>query len=164
VLRLRKFSTTSFASDGGTNRLAKKVLGWNAKPPRWAKIALKRSLVLPSFRKNSRWPGLVKAKEGHGILVDAARFRHKIGPDIHDWRIKNISTRYSAASVRRFAFLLPADVRPTDDERIRRQRNLFDPRIQQRRLGCRDVTGTKGVRLTREQRSQTRPKCYLTLT
>jgi len=37
-----------------------------------------------------------------------ARFRHKIGPAVHEWRIKNISTRYSAAGVRRFAFLLPA--------------------------------------------------------
>jgi hypothetical protein len=27
-----------------------------------------------------------------------------------------------------------------------------------------DVTGTNGVRVSREQRSQTRPKCYLTLT
>jgi hypothetical protein len=28
---------------------------------------------------------------------------------VHEWRIKNISTRYSAAGVRGFAFLLPAD-------------------------------------------------------
>ena len=53
--------------------------------------------------------GLVESKKAHGILVDVARFRHKIGPAVHEWRIKNISTRYSAAGVRRFAFLLPAD-------------------------------------------------------
>ena len=53
--------------------------------------------------------GLVESKNAQGILVNVARFRHKIGPDVHEWRIKNISTRYSAAGVRRFAFLLPAD-------------------------------------------------------
>ena len=41
--------------------------------------------------------------------MDVACFRHKIGPAVHEWRIKNISTRYSAAAVRKFAFLLPAD-------------------------------------------------------
>jgi hypothetical protein len=34
-------------------------------------------------------------------------FRHQNGPDIQPWRVKNISSRYSAAGVRRFAFLLP---------------------------------------------------------
>jgi hypothetical protein len=53
--------------------------------------------------------GLVEAKKAHGILVDVAHFRHKVGQDVHDWRIKNISIRYSATGVRRFAFLLPAD-------------------------------------------------------
>ena|SRR5215471_1721530 len=53
--------------------------------------------------------GLVESKNAQGILVDVACFRHKIGPAVHEWRIKNISTRYSAAGVRRFAFLLPAD-------------------------------------------------------
>jgi hypothetical protein len=53
--------------------------------------------------------GLVESKNAQGILVDVACFRHKIGPDVHEWRIKNISTRYSAAGVSRFAFLLPAD-------------------------------------------------------
>lgn len=49
----------------------------------------------------------VEAKEAHGILVDVARFRHKPGPDIEEWRVKNISGRYYAAGVRRFAFLFP---------------------------------------------------------
>ena len=29
-------------------------------------------------------------------------------PDLQSWRVKNISTRYAAAGVRRFAFLFPA--------------------------------------------------------
>ena len=53
--------------------------------------------------------GLVESKKARGILVDIAHFRHTMGPDVHDWRIKNISTRYSAAGVRRFAFVLPKD-------------------------------------------------------
>jgi hypothetical protein len=56
-----------------------------------------------------RFAGFVEAKEAQGILVDVARFRHKMGPGVQEWRVKNISTRYSAAGVRRFAFLLPAD-------------------------------------------------------
>ena len=34
-------------------------------------------------------------------------FRHKIGPDVQPWRLANISPRYNAAGVRRFAFLVP---------------------------------------------------------
>ena len=44
----------------------------------------------------------------HGILVDVADFHHKIGPGVQEWRIENISSRYAAAGVRRFAFLFPA--------------------------------------------------------
>jgi len=39
--------------------------------------------------------------------VDVRRFRHKPGLDLQPWRVKNISPRYSAAGVRRFAFLFP---------------------------------------------------------
>jgi hypothetical protein len=56
-----------------------------------------------------RFAGFVEANKAHGILVDVARFRHKNGPGVQEWRVKNISTRYSAAGVKRFAFLLPAD-------------------------------------------------------
>ena len=49
-----------------------------------------------------------EVQRARGILVNVARFRHKIEPGVHQWRVKNISTRYSAAGVRRFAFLLPA--------------------------------------------------------
>ena len=52
----------------------------------------------------------VEAKKAHGILVDVAQFRHKPGPDIEEWRLKNISGRYDAAGVRRFAFLFPESV------------------------------------------------------
>jgi hypothetical protein len=51
--------------------------------------------------------GYVEQKKAQGILVDVNTFRHKNGPDIHPWRVKNISSRYSAAGVRRFAFLFP---------------------------------------------------------
>ena len=53
--------------------------------------------------------GFVEAKKARDILVDVARFRHKMGVEVQEWRIKNISGRYSAAGVRRFAFLLPRD-------------------------------------------------------
>jgi len=53
--------------------------------------------------------GLVEAKKAHGILVDVAHFRHTQGPSIQEWRLKNISPRYSGAGVQRFAFLLPGD-------------------------------------------------------
>ena len=49
----------------------------------------------------------VEAKKAHGILVDVAHFRHKPGPDMQEWRVKNISGRYYAAGVVRFAFLFP---------------------------------------------------------
>jgi hypothetical protein len=54
-----------------------------------------------------RFAGFVEAKKAQGILVDVARFRHKTGPGVQEWRVNNISTRYSAAGVRRFAFRLP---------------------------------------------------------
>jgi hypothetical protein len=49
----------------------------------------------------------VEAERARGILVDVARFRHAMGPDVQEWRVKNISNRYSAAGVKRFAFLFP---------------------------------------------------------
>ena len=52
----------------------------------------------------------VEAKKAHGILVDVAGFRHKPGPDIEEWRLKNISGRYEGGGVRRFAFLFPESV------------------------------------------------------
>ena len=52
----------------------------------------------------------VEAKKAHGILVDVSQFRHKPGPDIEEWRVKNVSGRYYAAGVRRFAFLFPESV------------------------------------------------------
>jgi hypothetical protein len=56
-----------------------------------------------------RFAGFVEEKKARGILVEVAHFRHKTGPGVQEWRVKNISPRYSAAGVRRFAFLLPAD-------------------------------------------------------
>jgi hypothetical protein len=52
--------------------------------------------------------GYVEQHKARGILVDVAQFRHRPGPDLQPWRVKNISTRYAAAGVRRFAFLFPS--------------------------------------------------------
>jgi len=49
----------------------------------------------------------VELKKARGILVDVARFRHRMEPEVQQWRVKNISTRYAAAGVKRFAFLFP---------------------------------------------------------
>ena len=51
--------------------------------------------------------GLVEEKKARGILVDIKSFRHRPGPDVQPWRVKNISNRYYAAGVARFAFLFP---------------------------------------------------------
>jgi hypothetical protein len=49
----------------------------------------------------------VEEKRARGILVDVSHFRHKMGPGFEEWRVRNISSRYSAAGVQRFAFVLP---------------------------------------------------------
>lgn len=51
----------------------------------------------------------VERMGAQGILVDVAGFHHAIGPGVQEWRVKNISSRYTAAGVRRFAFLFPPD-------------------------------------------------------
>lgn len=51
--------------------------------------------------------GHVEQKRARGILADVTRFRHKPAPDLQAWRVKNISNRYSATGVGRFAFLFP---------------------------------------------------------
>lgn len=57
----------------------------------------------------------VEKKKAPSILVDVSKFRHKMEPEVQKWRVQNISTRYSAAGVQRFAFLFPqgAQVPPT---------------------------------------------------
>jgi hypothetical protein len=53
--------------------------------------------------------GHVEQKKARGILVDVSRFRHKPGPEVMPWRVKNISNRYATAGVQRQAFLFPKD-------------------------------------------------------
>jgi len=53
--------------------------------------------------------GYVEEKKASGIVVDVANFVYKMGPDIQQWRVKNISSRYTAAGVKRFAFVFPKD-------------------------------------------------------
>ena len=92
--------------------------------------------------------GLSEAKKAHGTLVDVGRCRHKIGPHIHYWRIKNLSTRYSRGQHDTLRVPAPARcLRPIDDEPIRRRRDLLSLGFQQRRSGHglvdRDATGKK---------------------
>lgn len=49
----------------------------------------------------------VELKKAPRILVDVSMFRHKMQPEVQQWRVANISTRYAAAGVQRFAFLFP---------------------------------------------------------
>ena len=50
----------------------------------------------------------VEQKRAPAILVDVGKFRHKPAPEVNEWRLKNISNRYNAAGVKRFAFLFPS--------------------------------------------------------
>lgn len=43
-------------------------------------------------------------QKARGILVDVSRFRHKMAPEVQQWRVKHTSSRYNAAGVHRFAF------------------------------------------------------------
>ena len=49
----------------------------------------------------------VELKKARSILVDVSKFRHQMQPEVQQWRVQNISTRYAAAGVGRFAFLFP---------------------------------------------------------
>jgi len=49
----------------------------------------------------------VEMRKAPSILVDVSKFRYRMQPDVQEWRLRNISPRYSAAGVRRFAFLFP---------------------------------------------------------
>ncbi len=51
----------------------------------------------------------VEDKKAPAVLVDVRKFRHKMEPDVHQWRVKTISSRYNAAGVKRFAFVLPKE-------------------------------------------------------
>jgi hypothetical protein len=59
--------------------------------------------------------GHVEKKHAGGILVDVSKFHHKPDPEFMPWRVKNISNRYTAAGVKREAFLFPkgAQIPPT---------------------------------------------------
>jgi hypothetical protein len=51
----------------------------------------------------------VEERRAPRILIDVSKFHHRPGAEIGEWRLKNISTRYNAAGVQRFAFLLSKD-------------------------------------------------------
>ena len=52
----------------------------------------------------------VENKRAPRILIDVSNFRHRPGEEVGKWRLTNISTRYNAAGVQRFAFLLSKDL------------------------------------------------------
>src|SRR5262249_17972626 len=56
----------------------------------------------------------VEWKKAPGILVDLSKFRHEMQPEVQEWRLRNISPRYVAAGVRRFAFLFPPGAQIAD--------------------------------------------------
>ena len=41
------------------------------------------------------------------LLIDATEFRHRPGPDVMEWRDREIIPRYNAAGAMRFAFHVP---------------------------------------------------------
>jgi hypothetical protein len=43
------------------------------------------------------------------ILIDVSKFSHRPSEEVGEWRRENISTRYNAAGVQRFAFLHSKD-------------------------------------------------------
>jgi len=52
-------------------------------------------------------PGHVEERKAQGLLVDVSHFGHKMSPEVQQWRVRNISSRYNAAGLQRFAFLFP---------------------------------------------------------
>ncbi len=50
----------------------------------------------------------VESKKAPSILVEVPNFRPRVQPEMQQWRVQNISTRYNSAGVKRFAFLFPA--------------------------------------------------------
>jgi hypothetical protein len=57
----------------------------------------------------------VEDKRAPRILIDVSKFRHRPGAEIGEWRLKNISTRYNAAGVERFAFLFSKAAAPASE-------------------------------------------------
>jgi hypothetical protein len=51
----------------------------------------------------------VEENKAPRILIDVSKFRHRPSEEVGEWRRENISTRYNAAGVQRFAFLLSKD-------------------------------------------------------
>jgi len=51
--------------------------------------------------------GHIEKKRAGGILVDVSDFPHKPDSEFMPWRLKDISNRYTAAGVKREAFLFP---------------------------------------------------------
>ena len=59
------------------------------------------------FKMELLFASHVEKQKAWGILVDVSRFRRQVAPEVQQWRVKHISSRYNGAGVQRFAFLLP---------------------------------------------------------
>jgi hypothetical protein len=44
--------------------------------------------------------GRVEEKKARGIIIDVKHFRHKLGPGMQEWRVKNISTATARPALR----------------------------------------------------------------
>ena len=64
--------------------------------------------------------GYVEDKKAPRVLVDVTKFRFRLSPAMQEWRVNNISNRYNAAGVKRFAFVFPPDAKvpPTMNEAV----------------------------------------------
>lgn len=76
-------------------------IDWKEATSRMTDEDFKRELTL--FAKQ------VEDKRAPRILIDVSKFHHRPGAEVGEWRLKNISPRYNAAGVQRFAFLLSKD-------------------------------------------------------
>ena len=65
-----------------------------------------------------RLAGHAEEHGAHRLLVDVTRFRFAVGPEIGPWRGHEITPRYNAAGVAKFAYVFPegADLPPSSAE------------------------------------------------
>ena len=87
--------------------------------------------------------GYVEAKHAPGILVDVSKFCHRPDPEFMPWPVKNISNQYTAAGVKREAFLFPKGAQIPLDEPIGARGGVSYSRLRQSRRGHRLVDGAE---------------------
>lgn len=53
------------------------------------------------------YAGEAERARAPSLLIDATQFRHGLGPDVMEWRDREIIPRYNAAGCTKFAFHMP---------------------------------------------------------